>query len=446
MSHHGSAHESAKDPAKVSDKAADNVHVTLDVVAGPHIGGRFEFAHHDTFLVGRGAWSHLCLSQDLHFSRHHFRIEIRPPDCYLIDLGSRNGTFVNGHRVSSVYLKDGDVISGGKTEIRVKVGAIKPPALAPTILGSISATAPIDKHAGDTDGPPLLPGNRPLSALLPPLPGYELLEELGTGSMGVVYRAVHMGTNQQVAIKLISQKQTTSEHAIQLFIREAHLLGRLDHPRIVRCLDFGYTGGQLYLVMECVPTISLQDVLANEPRSSCIRIPCAIVRQILQGLEHAHRMSIVHRDIKPENVLLFRREGKLNAKLADFGLAKNYVYAGFSQISHEGDLRGTLAFMPPELIVDCRDARPAGDIYSVGATLYYYLTRRLPFEFGTRNKLAVVLEDEPIRLEERLPSIHPKLAKIVHRAMAKEARDRFSSAAEMFSALKPFATRRRRRH
>jgi hypothetical protein len=444
MSQQGSVHES------------QTVHVTLDVVTGPHIGAHFEFQHHDTFLVGRGTWAHLCLSRDLHFSRHHFRIEIRPPDCYLIDLGSRNGTFVNGHRVKSVFLRDGDVISGGKTEIRVRVGNAKPAAQAPTVLGAFSSTATCENKASTTDARRTATGSGLLitgqtnagSSIAPiqPLPGYELQEELGGGSMGVVYRALHTTTRQEVAIKLISQKQTTSEHAIQLFIREANLLGRLDHPHIVRCLDFGYTAGQLYLVMECVPKIALQDVLANEPQSSCIRIPCAIVRQVLQALEHAHRMSIVHRDIKPENVLLFRKGRKLNAKLADFGLAKNYVYAGLSEISHEGDIRGTIAYMPPELVVDCRDARPAGDIYSVGATLYYYLSRQFPFDFGNRNKLAVVLEDDPVPLAKRVPGLPPKLAKIVHRALAKEPCDRFASAGEMFDALKPFATRRRRRH
>jgi serine/threonine protein kinase len=430
---------------------SQTVHVSLDVVAGPHIGAHFEFEDHDTFLVGRGRWAHLCLSQDLHFSRHHFRIEIRPPDCYLIDLGSRNGTFVNGHRVKSVFLKDGDVISGGKTEIRVRVGST--PGVhqaATTVLGTFS-TAIYGKELTATSAKvsPFASSPSGSGAKRPPplqsLAGYDLKEELGAGSMGVVYAAVHTATNQDVAIKLIHQKQTTPERAIQLFIREAHLLGRLDHRHIVRCLDFGYTGGQLYLVMERIPTISLQDILANEPVSSCIRIPCAIARQVLQALEHAHRMSIVHRDIKPENVLLFRKDRKLNAKLADFGLAKNYAYAGLSEISHEGDIRGTIAYMPPELVVDCRDARPAGDIYSVGATLYYYLTHQFPFEFGRRNKLAVVLEDEPVPLEKRVPGIPKELAKIVHRAMAKEAGDRFASAAEMSEVLKPFATRRKRR-
>jgi serine/threonine protein kinase len=293
------------------------------------------------------------------------------------------------------------------------------------------------KH-GDSEGVPRPPVHA--------IPGYALQEQLGVGAMGVVYRATHTSSGRQVAIKLIAQRLTSSERAIQLFIREANLMGRLTHPNIVSCLDFGYTGGQLYLVMECVPTISLQDVLARESSSACIRIPCGIIRQVLKGLEHAHRMSIVHRDIKPENVLLFRSEHKLTAKLADFGLAKNYALAGLSEISHEGDLRGTLAYMPPELVVDCRNAGPAGDIYSVGATLYYYLSRHLPFDFSKRNKLAVVLEDDPIPIEQRVPEIPSKLAKVVHRALAKEMRDRFASAAEMGEALAPFATRRHKRH
>jgi eukaryotic-like serine/threonine-protein kinase len=430
-------------------RESQKVHVSLDVVAGPHIGAHFEFEDHDTFLVGRGAWAHLCLSQDLHFSRHHFRIEIRPPDCYLIDLGSRNGTFVNGHRVKSVFLKDGDVISGGKTEIRVGVGNVRGKPQTPTVLGTFStASHGRQLTATSAESASSAAGGSRSGATEPPLEsiaGYELKEELGIGSMGVVYAAVHAATKQEVALKLIRQKQSTAERAIQLFIREAHLLGRLDHPHIVRCLDFGYTGGHFYLVMERVPTITLEDVLANEPVSSCIRIPCAIARQVLQALEHAHRMSIVHRDIKPENVLLFRKDRKLNAKLADFGLAKNYVYAGLSEISHEGDIRGTIAYMPPEQVVDCRDARPAGDLYSVGATLYYYLSRQFPFDFGRRNKLAVVLEDDPVPLKTRVPGIPKELAEIVHRAMAKEVGDRFASAGEMSEALKPFATRRKRR-
>jgi serine/threonine-protein kinase len=410
--------------------------IVLEVISGPHRGAAFEFQRHDTFLVGRGSWSHLCLKDDLHFSRHHFRIEIRPPDCYLIDLGSRNGTFVNGNRVSAAFLRDGDIVSGGTTKIRVSVREDEASLSTPTVLAGLASTATHSPNRSD---------RAPAGDAGGGLPGYEIQGELGRGSMGVVYRAVHVATAKPVAIKMLDPGRSASEHAVQLFIREASLLGRLMHPHIVRCLDFGISGGNLFMVMEYVETVPLEDVLEGQSRKTRTRISCAIACQLLRALRHAHHQSIVHRDIKPENVLLWRRGRKLNAKLADFGLAKNYEYAGLSQISREGDIRGTIAYMPPELIVDCRDARPAGDLYSVGATLYFYLTGEFPYEFGSRNKLAVVLEDEPVPLGKRLPEIPPRLAEIVHRSLAKSPADRFPSAARMLEALAPFSVRRKKR-
>jgi serine/threonine protein kinase len=414
------------------------VRVALEVVSGPHRGAQFEFDRYDTFLVGRGSWSHLCLQEDLHFSRHHFRIEIRPPDCYLVDLGSRNGTFVNGNRVNATFLRDGDVISGGKTEIRVSVGSPKPriPTDAPTVLGAFKSTITSDR------APATLTEKK--FAAIREIPGYELQEEIGGGSMGVVFRAIHSATAKPVAIKVISPRQSASEAAMQLFVREASLLGRLNHPHIVQCLDFGYTTGQLYLIMEYVPAVSYEAVLA-EQRSARTRVSCAIICQILRALEHAHRMSIVHRDIKPENVLLWRKGRKLNAKLADFGLAKNYAYAGLSEISRLGDIRGTIAYLAPELVIDCRQARPAGDIYAIGATLYRYLTDEFPFEFGDKNKLAVVLEDDPVPIRQRAPQVPAAVAEIVHRALAKDPGARFPSARAMLEALEPFSIRRKKR-
>jgi serine/threonine-protein kinase len=413
------------------------VRVALEVVSGPHQGAHFEFDRYDTFLVGRGSWSHLCLQDDLHFSRHHFRIEIRPPDCYLVDLGSRNGTLVNGNRVNATFLRDGDVISGGKTEIRVSVSSAQPrvPVDTPTVLGAFKSTITSDRTAATRAEKKF--------ASIREIPGYELQEEIGGGSMGVVFRAIHSATAQPVAIKVISPRQSTSEAAMQLFVREASLLGRLSHPHIVQCLDFGYTTGQLYMVMEYVPAISYETVL-EEQRSARTRVSCAIVCQVLRALEHAHRMSIVHRDIKPENVLLWRKGRKLNAKLADFGLAKNYAYAGLSEISRLGDIRGTIAYLAPELVIDCRQARPAGDIYAIGATLYRYLTNEFPFDFGDKNKLAVVLEDEPVPIRQRAPQVSAAVAEIVHRALAKDPGSRFSSARAMLEALEPFSVRRKK--
>jgi serine/threonine protein kinase len=425
-------------PGDTELRQRQTVRVALEVASGPHQGKHFEFDRYDTFLVGRGSWSHLCLQDDLHFSRHHFRIEIRPPDCYLVDLGSRNGTFVNGNRVNATFLRDGDVISGGKTEIRVSVTTGRPRVAvdAPTVLGSFKSTITFER--------PTETRLEKKFASVREIPGYELQEEIGSGSMGVVFRAVHSATAKPVAIKVISPRQSASEAAMQLFVREASLLGRLNHPHIVQCLDFGYNSGQLHLIMEYVPAIPYETVL-EEQGSARTRISCAIICQILLALDHAHEMSIVHRDIKPENVLLWRKGRKLNAKLADFGLAKNYAYAGLSEISRLGDIRGTIAYLAPELVIDCRQARPAGDIYAVGATLYRYLANEFPFDFDDKNKLAVVLEDDPVPLRRRAPQVPSGVEEIVHRALAKDPAARFPSARVMLKALEPFSVRRKKR-
>jgi serine/threonine protein kinase len=132
----------------------------------------------------------------------------------------------------------------------------------------------------------------------------------------------------------------------------------------------------------------------------------------------------------------------LRAKVADFGLAKNYVNAGFSAMTLEGDIRGTLSYSAPEQIIDSRYAKPPCDIYSVGATLYEYISGELPHEFKTgRSQIVTILEAEPIPLRERCPFVPAELAAAIHRALAKDPADRFSSAEEMRLALLPYSKR-----
>src|SRR5262249_11494370 len=145
---------------------------------GPHQGARFEFDRHDTFLVGRAPTAHLQLLDDAYFSRHHLLLEFNPPRCYLRDLGSSNGTSVNGQKVAECFLRDGDVISGGKTRMRLSlVGAAPEPA----------AEAPAATDPG----------------AVPPIPGYEVLRPLGRGGMGAVYLVRRQADGDLCALKLI---------------------------------------------------------------------------------------------------------------------------------------------------------------------------------------------------------------------------------------------------
>jgi serine/threonine-protein kinase len=389
--------------------------LVLEVIAGPHQGARFEFDRHDTFLIGRAPTAHLQLLDDAYFSRHHLLLEFNPPRCYLRDLGSSNGTFVNGQKVAECFLRDGDVISGGKTRMRLSlVGAAPEPA----------AEAPAATDPG----------------AVPPLLGYEVLRPLGRGGMGAVYLARRQADGDLCALKLILPEAAADDRALQRFLREVRVLSRLDHPRIVRFREMGMAGGQFFFAMDYVETVDVAERLARFPEAGRVRILCALACQVLEGLQYAHAQGFIHRDIKPANILVGEREQKWYARLADFGLAKNFEGAGLSGMTHDGHLVGTLPFMAPEQVLSARDARPAVDLYAVGATLYYQLAGRFPHDFNKRkDRLAIILEDAPVPLSRVCPAVPAGLAEVVHRALARDPHDRFADAEAMRQALLPFA-------
>ncbi|MFO1042797.1 MAG: FHA domain-containing serine/threonine-protein kinase [Planctomycetaceae bacterium] len=393
--------------------------VMLDVIAGPHAGLQFSIDRPDSFLVGRGDQADLRLVDDPHFSRHHFLIKASPPECVLIDLGSRNATFVNGKRVQEVPLHDGDEISGGVTRIRVSISALATDDAPEPILRNEDLATP------ETVG------------------SYELLRELGHGSMGVVYLARHRRTGREAALKVMSQHRESSHDALQLFLREASILSQLNHPRIVRFHEFGLTGPTLFLAMEYVSTVSLDDLMGAERSKRQMYVACGLCCQLLEALVHAHERGLVHRDIKPANVLVTQENRRVSLKLADFGLAKNYWNSGCSGVTDEGVTRGTLAYMAPEQVVNCRDTRPACDIYSTAATLYWMLTGNIPFPAKTPGQMMkAILESAPPRLSTIRPDLPGELESIVLRGLEKDPKNRFASAGEFRIALQRYSRKR----
>jgi serine/threonine-protein kinase len=166
---------------------------------------------------------------------------------------------------------------------------------------------------------------------------------------------------------------------------------------------------------------------------------CAIAALALDGLGYAHGLGFVHRDVKPANLLAGPPGESPRAKVGDFGLAKSFQNAGFSGMTLSGQAMGTLAFMAPEQITRCRDAKPAADLYAVGATVYYLLAGRYPLDpRAGRDPVRALLEDDPPPLAGVCPWITPGLAGVVHRALRKDPADRFPDAAAMREALAPF--------
>jgi serine/threonine protein kinase len=415
--------------------------VALEIFEGPYAGKRMEFDRHETLLVGRATTAQLQLTDDLHFSRHHFQLEFNPPRCFLRDLGSSNGTFVNGTRVTECHLRHGDVISGGKTKIRVLTveeeiqTPWEPPPSEPPVT-DLAKMQPTPYVVPDIPPPLTVPL---VTNALPEVPGYDLQKLVGTGGMGKVYLARHEATGQMFALKIIAPESASNEKAMNMFLREINVLSRLDHPRIVRFHEMGIAQGRFFFVMEYVDTVDLLRLLDQLNPATKVKVASAVMCQVLEGLSHAHKLAFVHRDIKPANILVSRQGKKLRAKLADFGLAKKFDSAGLSGMTCEGQTLGTLAFMAPEQAINSRDVTPTVDLYSVGASLYYFLTAKVPYNFDSRNPLLVVMEDEPVPIRTHNPHVPEPLADLIHRALQRSPSARFPSADAMRQALLPFA-------
>ncbi len=255
--------------------------------------------------------------------------------------------------------------------------------------------------------------------------GYDLIEKIGGGSMGTVYKAMHRGLDRPVAIKILRQDLGKESIHVERLKEEAKLLASLDHPNIVRALDAGESGGFPFVVMEYVEGESLKERIAR--RGPFREVDALkIIRQTADALERARRMGVVHRDVKPGNIVLSRQGVP---KLMDLGLAKGPVDMGLTQ---HGATVGTPQFISPEQAQDPRRADTRSDIYSLGATLYAMLTGRPPFSGSTLAEvLTKVLYREPAPLRVLNKEVSPDTGYLVERMMLKDPGLRYRTPAEV---------------
>jgi eukaryotic-like serine/threonine-protein kinase len=423
--------------------------VTLAVTTGPLAGRTFPFEGHDVFLVGRSPNAHCRFPEDdPFFSRVHFLIEVNPPQCRLTDMGSRNGTFVNGRKVEVVDLVDGDEIRAGHTRFTVRVESV--PGFSPAMpglpcdtLSDTGAPLPWERPSDQTSAAFLTEisrsANLPSGEPAPRVPGYRLLREIGRGNMGVVYHAQRESDALEVAVKSIHPAQAEDPEATARFLREAECLGQFSHPNIVAFHGAGEADGLLYFVMEYVKGTDVAKVLGERPRVEP-RTAIRLAIQVLDALAHAHTKGLVHRDIKPANVLLADLpDGKRQVKLADFGLARVYRASQISGLTHLGDLGGTPAYMPPEQITNYREVMPAADQYSTAAMLYHMLTGSWVFDLPPMpGGLLTILNKDPVPLIQRRPDLPAELGDVIHKALAKKPAERYQDVVAFRMALVPF--------
>jgi serine/threonine protein kinase len=267
---------------------------------------------------------------------------------------------------------------------------------------------------------------------------YQLLDQLGHGGMGVVYKAVHTRLKRFAAIKFIRPDLALHETVLRRFFREIELLGQCDHPNVLRAYEAGEWQGQAFLAVEFVEGCNAYELVRGSERLP-IGIACGIVRDAAVGLQHLHERGIIHRDIKPQNLLL-AKSGEV--KVSDLGLARHNWQEDNGGITNSEDLVGTVDYISPEMLRSKDDLNCCSDIYSLGCTFYFLLTGRPPFhgaEYDTvLKKIYGHAHAEPPPLAALRPDAPPGVIAVLSRAMRKASDERFCTAGEMAGALAPW--------
>ena len=275
---------------------------------------------------------------------------------------------------------------------------------------------------------------------------YRVLDQLGRGGMGRVFKAEHQTMNRIVALKVLAASLMKTERARKLFQREVRAAARLIHPNIVTAYDANQVGDRHYLVMEFVNGPNLQELI-KERGPLPVGQASDFIRQAAIGLQYAHEMGMVHRDIKPANLLLQRSAGRpCVIKILDFGLARLHEpknSATFLQDSLPGaeqQVMGTPDYLSPEQARNLHSADIRSDLYSLGCTFHYLLTGAVPFPGGTAlEKLVRHGSDIPTPVHELRPEVPVEISAIVAKLLAKKPEQRYQTPLELAAVLAPHA-------
>jgi serine/threonine-protein kinase len=279
---------------------------------------------------------------------------------------------------------------------------------------------------------------------------YVVLEKIGEGGMGKVFKATQLSLGRVVALKVVRGALLRNETALKRFQREVRAAAKLNHPNIVRVFDADQVGERHFLVMEYIAGIDLTK-LVKERGPLPIGLACSVARQSALGLQHAHDQGYIHRDIKPSNLLIAKdAKGEYTVrsvvKILDMGLARIQTDdASGEEISTEltrtGTVIGTPDYMSPEQAKNSSQVDHRSDLYSLGCTLYFLLTGESPFPNGTPlEKLLQHQMDPPRPLQLVRMDVPNELATIVHTLLAKRPEDRFQSGAALALALEPWCS------
>ena len=270
---------------------------------------------------------------------------------------------------------------------------------------------------------------------------YRVVEQIGEGAMGTVYRAEHVQISKVMAIKLLHHEVEQNPENVARFHREAEAASRLNHPNTVHVFDFGRTkGGSLYLVMEYVDGDDLGKVIAREGAMPFGRV-AYLSAQVSGSIADAHAAGVIHRDLKPENIVIAHGRDGERPKVLDFGLAKLFEGNVEAQVTSSGTIVGTPYYMSPEQIQG-HELDGRSDVYAMGAIMYECVVAEPPFD--APNPVGVLskhLSEEPTLPSQRSPiSVPAEADEIIMRCLQKDPEDRYQTVEELRQALIHYLT------
>ena len=295
-------------------------------------------------------------------------------------------------------------------------------------------------------------GGAAQSAEPSPVEGYEKVQRLGRGGMGEVWKVREKKTGKYFALKTMLPQMAVNEQAKTLFLREAKVSEQLDHKNVVRTYKSGCANGVFYILMDLCEGGSVDGLMAKHGGKLCLEQATLITLQVLDGLEYVHNVKVdvdikkglfnstkeveahglVHRDFKPGNIFLADNTDYPVAKVADFGMAKAFETAGMSKVTKDGSAMGTPQFMPRQQAVNFRYSEPDVDVWAAAASYYNMLTGQFPRDFAPgKNPCMVLMTGGIVPIRQRDPSIPPKLAAVIDRALQEVPEIGYKSAATL---------------
>jgi serine/threonine protein kinase len=286
--------------------------------------------------------------------------------------------------------------------------------------------------------PAFFPPDPPARPLPPVLGEYQLLERLGAGGMGEVYRARHRRLGKFVALKAMRETRLAPADAVARFRRETEAVGQLDHPHLVEAHDAGEQDGIVYLVLKLIDGVDLHR-LVKQQGPLPVAEACELVRQAALGLQYLHERGLVHRDLKPSNLM---RTPSGTVKVLDLGLARLRSAGSADDLTSPNVMMGTPDYLAPEQADNAAGVDIRADLYSLGATLFYLLTGKPPFAHHSEilAKLKAHGAETPADVRSLRSDVPEGVAGLVARLLAKRPEQRFATPQELADALTPWVT------